>query len=222
MLGACPQGRVAVHAGLHWGPVILAREEVFGDAVNLTARLASLANSGEALLSAHLVGLLPPDLRADLRTMDRMLLKGMAQPVEVFALLLPAHRTAGAVTYTGAQSRAPRVQPPQIRVRIGYGAVNHDLREGNELVIGRSPECDLVLDDMWISRRHGVVVLRRGLVEYRDVSSTGSYVRLDGGDEYFLHRQTVLLSSSGIISPGRAADANDARLIDFSIRKVSG
>ena len=65
MLGSGPTGDVVLHGGLHWGSVLLTRNEVFGDAVNLTARLASLANSGEVLISAELVAELQTMLAAN-------------------------------------------------------------------------------------------------------------------------------------------------------------
>ena len=219
MLSACPVGRVAVHAGLHWGPVILARGEAFGDAVNLAARLSSLANSGEALISADLVGRLSPADCADLRPMDRLLLKGMDAPVEVFAQILPPRSHVGAVTYTGRRRETPRRPQGGLVVHLSHGDTRIDLLEGTEYVLGRSPECNLVLFDQWISRRHGIVNVRRGLVEYRDVSSTGSYIRIGDGDEYYLNRQTVLLSTSGTIAPGRSSDAPHAQLIHFEIRR---
>ena len=220
MLAACPKRRVAVHAGLHWGPVILARNEAFGDAVNLAARLASLANSGEGLMTVSLADRLPAEARAELRSMDRMSLKGIAQPVEVFAQLLPTQDRQSGVTYTGhRRESAAASRLTGISVRLSHGEDHHDLVEGTEYLIGRSPECDLVLSDQWISRRHGSVVVRRGLVEYRDRSSTGSYIRVGDGDEYYVHRQTVLLTTSGTIAPGRSADAPLARLIRFSVSR---
>ena len=219
MLSACPEGRVAVHAGLHWGPVILARNEAFGDAVNLAARLASLANSGEALISAHLVDRLQPSDCDDLRPMDRLLLKGMDSPVEVFAQLLPPRSKVGAVTYTGRRRAVARRPEGGLIVRLCHGETCVNLVEGTEYVLGRSPECNLVLRDQWISRRHGIVNVRRGLVEYRDVSSTGSFIRVGDGDEYYLNRQTVLLSTSGTIAPGLSSVAPQARLIHFEIHR---
>ena len=48
-------GTAAIRVGIHFGPVIRAREDIFGDAVNVAARMLSLAKHGEAITSEELV-----------------------------------------------------------------------------------------------------------------------------------------------------------------------
>ena len=43
---------LAIHVGFHFGPVIDDNADVFGDAVNVAARLSSLAKAGQTLASA--------------------------------------------------------------------------------------------------------------------------------------------------------------------------
>ena len=54
-------------------------------------------------------------------------------------------------------------------------AVRHTLRQGATLV-GRSPECDLLMDDVSISRRHAVFKVSADRCAIRDLgSSNGCY-----------------------------------------------
>lgn len=61
----------------------------------------------------------------------------------------------------------------------GDGAVRHFLRLGDhdvelfdgEILVGRSPKCQLVLDDPMVSRRHARLVVRRGTVTVEDMGS---------------------------------------------------
>ena len=55
---------LAIHAGFHFGPVIDENADVYGDAVNVAARLSSLAKAGQTLISAETVDVLSPALRA--------------------------------------------------------------------------------------------------------------------------------------------------------------
>ena len=57
-----------IHAGFHYGPVIDDSKDVFGDSVNLAARLTSLAKSGQTLLSADTLNILSPSLRSRTRS----------------------------------------------------------------------------------------------------------------------------------------------------------
>lgn len=48
---------------------------------------------------------------------------------------------------------------------------------GGTLRIGRGPDCDIVLLDERVSRRHGAITSRRGALIYNDLGSTnGSFV----------------------------------------------
>lgn len=43
--------------------------------------------------------------------------------------------------------------------------------------LGASPQCDVVLDDPFVSRKHAVVTLTRGQLHFTDTSSNGSFYR---------------------------------------------
>jgi pSer/pThr/pTyr-binding forkhead associated (FHA) protein len=85
------------------------------------------------------------------------------------------------------------VEGPALVVRSGGGrAGEHFALDHDEVSIGRSPECDIFLDDVTVSRRHAV--LRRGerVHEIEDLGSlNGTFVNrrrveravLDDGDE---------------------------------------
>src|SRR5258708_7390307 len=62
-------GPLAIHAGVHFGPVIHAHDDIFGDAVNLTARLAAAAKAGEVLISQSIVDRLPESETRNLRAL---------------------------------------------------------------------------------------------------------------------------------------------------------
>ncbi len=48
---------------------------------------------------------------------------------------------------------------------------------GGALQIGRAPDCDIVLADERVSRRHGSITSRKGALIYTDLASTnGSFV----------------------------------------------
>src|SRR3546814_10980459 len=59
IMAAMPMDGLSVHAGLHFGTVIATAGDIFGDAVNLTARLASMANAGWVLISGERARPLP-------------------------------------------------------------------------------------------------------------------------------------------------------------------
>ena len=83
---------------------------------------------------------------------------------------------------------------PALVVRSGGGrAGEHFLPQGERTTIGRSPDCDIFLDDVTVSRKHAVLVQRDdGLFIEDEGSLNGTFLnrrrieepaRLENGDE---------------------------------------
>jgi pSer/pThr/pTyr-binding forkhead associated (FHA) protein len=83
---------------------------------------------------------------------------------------------------------------PALVVRTGGGrAGEHFLPQGERTTIGRSPDCDIFLDDVTVSRQHAVLVQRDdGLFIEDEGSLNGTFLnrsridastRLENGDE---------------------------------------
>ena len=103
-----------VSIGLHLGETVLRGGEVFGDAVNLAARVRALAAPGEILASAELAHSIrgQPHIRVEPRGEHE--LKNVGRPVAVFAL----SGTAAAPPDT-AQGRRQRYRRRAIAASIG-------------------------------------------------------------------------------------------------------
>jgi hypothetical protein len=82
---------------------------------------------------------------------------------------------------------------PALVVRSGGGrAGEHFVPHGDRTTIGRSPECDIFLDDVTVSRKHAVLVRKEGAFFIEDQGSlNGTFLnrrriesgRLENGDE---------------------------------------
>ena len=83
---------------------------------------------------------------------------------------------------------------PALVVRSGGGrAGEHFIPQGERTTIGRSPECDIFLDDVTVSRKHAVLAAREGDLYIEDEGSLNgtflnrkridSATRLENGDE---------------------------------------
>ena len=83
---------------------------------------------------------------------------------------------------------------PALVVRSGGGrAGEHFIPQGDRTTIGRSPDCDIFLDDVTVSRKHAVLTERDGGFFIEDLGSlNGTFVnrkridaetQLDNGDE---------------------------------------
>jgi FHA domain len=70
------------------------------------------------------------------------------------------------------------IEGPALVVRSGGGRAGETfVLEKDRTTIGRSPECDIFLDDVTVSRKHGVIVKGRGDIVLEDLESlNGTFV----------------------------------------------
>ena len=67
---------LAIRIGIHHGPAILEGGDVFGDAVNVAARMASMSKAGQIITTQMTIDELSPVLKASSRFIDRAPVKG--------------------------------------------------------------------------------------------------------------------------------------------------
>ena len=212
---------LTIHAGMHFGQVIHARDDIFGDAVNVTARLAELAKPGEALVSRSVVERLSAGEAGVLRFLDDMTFKGRSAATAVYSLVEgdATHHTEVAPA-RAAVPGTPR-DAAAIVVTLRHAGRARSCREGATLSIGRAADCDVVIGRQWVSRRHATVAVQRGKVQLSDRSTAGTYVAVRGGYAFFLHRETVVLTGSGVISPATAPTDPRAEAIEYEIAHMA-
>ena len=75
---------MTLRIGLHFGSVILEGGDVFGDAVNVAARMAGLAKGGQIITTQQTTDELPQTLRSNTRHLDRIAVKGKSELIDIF------------------------------------------------------------------------------------------------------------------------------------------
>ncbi|MBS4096229.1 MAG: FHA domain-containing protein [Sulfuricella sp.] len=206
-------GPLHIRVGLHFGEVIREGGDVFGDAVNLAARLTVLAAADQVITSRATADNLPSHLRANIRQLGQTMVKGKRDAVEICEVVWnnDAEMTLMPTMLPGVAART---------VRIGI-TLNHSGRKltlsGQQPVanVGREKDNDLVVDDPMASRRHARIELRNGKFVLVDQSTNGTYV-VQGGKTFFLHREELPLAGSGYFTLGHKAPANVPEAVHYS------
>jgi adenylate cyclase len=206
------------HVGIHFGPIVRARDDIFGDAVNLTARFMAIANPGEAIISEEFVDRLPLFARSSLHYLDEMRFKGKLQPQKIFTLAtadqsLQTEIAPGRNVHVPTGDRYRRA----VNVTLLHGGKATALGEAMSASIGRSPDCEIIIDRQWVSRLHATIMLADGRVHLVERSTSGTFISTQGAQEVFTRREDVLLLGSGNISPGLKRTSPDAQVIRFAI-----
>ena len=88
---------------------------------------------------------------------------------------------------SGENVPAGEPRGPALVVRAGGGRAGESFEtEGPRTLIGRSPECDVFLDDVTVSRRHALVVRKNGQFIIEDKGSlNGTFLnrrRIESGE----------------------------------------
>jgi class 3 adenylate cyclase len=188
---------MAVRIGLHHGPAILEEGDVFGDAVNLAARMAALAKGGQIITTGETAESLASALRGSTRHLDRIPVKGKSEAVDIFEVIWQAEDvTRMATNLIDGQSRAATLSVEYRGTRLTVD------QNTPALVIGRGKNADMVINDAMASREHARIECRRGKFVITDMSTNGTHLLTPEGPSY-LRREEQVLSGSGKIALGR-------------------
>ena len=85
-VGTPVERRQAFRIGLHLGDIIVSDDDVFGDTVNLAARLQGLAEAGSIVLSASVYEQVRDKLALPFRSQGSRMLKNIDRPIRTYAL----------------------------------------------------------------------------------------------------------------------------------------
>lgn len=201
--------RLGVRIGMHHGPVVERDGDVFGDTVNLAARLTEMAASGQIITSLETVDLLDPLQKMDCRSLYAIAVKGKEREVGICEVLwtdtddatqLVAQR---ATTDSGTQLRLV------YRSRV---VVLDDAR--SSIVLGREATADLVVAERMASRIHCEIERRQGKFFLTDRSANGTYLTINGDREMVLRREEAVLRNHGVIALGQS-QASASERVEF-------
>lgn len=178
--------------GVHWGKVVRADGDCFGDTVNVAARLASLATPDQILTSRQTFDQLPPYLQATCRHLYATAVKGRSESIAIFEAMWRFDQEQTMITNQGATA----IDVPAVGKLVYRGKIYLLSEDKPELTIGRDPSNAVVVGFPTASRNHAKLFYRRARFVYVDQSSSGSYVSLGNAADMLLRREELALSSS--------------------------
>jgi adenylate cyclase len=194
---------------MHQGPVVEKGGDVFGDTVNLAARLTEMATRGQIITSLDTVQLLTPIQKMDCRQLYSIPVRGKDREVPICELMWS---DADDHTQVVAQ-RASTDSGTALRLiyRSRVMVVGGDRRS---VVLGREGTADLVIADRMASRAHCEIEQRQDKFVLADHSANGTYLSIDGDREIVLRREEALLRGHGFITLGQSR-ASATEFVEF-------
>ena len=209
-----------LQVGLARGEVVEMAGDCFGDAVNVAARLLDHAGDNETLLTAEVMQGLAPDMQARFRSLDKLVLRGRVEPVQV-------HVMGGRRAAVGADAAATQfggvmaVQEPD-GLRLMWGGQHLVFAsEQMPVVLGRSPQAAFCVDDSRVSRSHARLDWHGGSFQLTDLSYNGTYVRFNDGEIVSLRRGGCTLHGSGSIGLGGTPSDPASACVSFDVLRFA-
>src|SRR3954469_2467465 len=214
---AVQQRKIAIRIGLHHGPVLATSDDVFGDTVNIAARMAQLALSGQIITTAETVDKLSAQQRKATRHLDTLPVKGKQAAVAVFEVLW---QKSGDHTLMPGRLETVLDEAGVSRLQLTHAGREHMIV--TSITMGRHSSHGIPLKDPMASRNHAQIERRKDKFVLMDLSSNGTYVCISSGEEFKLRREEMLLHGSGAIAFGHSPRDKDAEVVNFTCISNSG
>lgn len=201
--------RLGIRIGLHWGQVIVEGDRMFGDTINVAARVTAVAQGGQIITTQAVVDRLSEDLQRIARRFDVAPIKGKREPLLVYDI--PWQTQDLTMTVPAAScADAPKT------LALVYADQRFALTpDQSGFSVGRDSSSDLIVSWPSVSRRHAVFEFVRGRFVLSDTSSNGTYLLLQDGEVVFLRRESLPLWGKGRIALGAPLNAGTGHSIDY-------
>jgi class 3 adenylate cyclase len=201
---------LGIHVGCHYGAVMESAGDLYGDCVNVAARVAGLAKVGQIITTSEAVARLRAPTEEKVRLLDRVAVKGKREPVEIYEFVW---QDSEELTTLGTRFAEERV--PRLRLVFGEREIWFDGAGGGGVTMGRDASCDIVIGDRKTSRQHAKVEKRRDKFVLADHSSNGTFLAIADEPEVCLRREEVMLRARGRVGLGHRTTDLEATVVEF-------
>jgi adenylate cyclase len=208
-----------IRVGLQFGPVLHENDDVFGDCVNVAARMVKLAKPAHIMVAGECMQAMDAGMRSQARAIDKLHVKGRAKEIDVYEL--PWKHSDDLTTLA---SRPPEdlQQKPRVRLRLRHNGRDIVFGARQDVIrFGREASSDVVVADRKASRDHARIERRRDKFVLIDVSSNGTFITFHGEPEMPVRREEIVLHGHGSISFGHPFALDPAEVATFEVETLT-
>ena len=208
---------IKIRIGMHFGPALLEGGDVFGDAVNVAARMAAQAKGGQIITTKTTIDLLDPVTQASSRFVDNAPIKGKKDGIQIYEFIWQESDVTTMATDVGNSAQTQDI----VSLEVSYNQTAVTLsQEKPGLMMGRSKACDLPINEQLASRQHVKIELRRDKFFVIDQSTNGTHIKIDDGEESFLRREEMPINANGKISLGKSFKDGSSEIVTFVLKST--
>lgn len=208
---------IKIRIGMHFGPALLEGGDVFGDAVNVAARMAAQAKGGQIITTKTTIDLLDPVTQASSRFVDNAPIKGKKDVIQIYEIIWQESDVTTMATDVGNSAKNQDI----VSLEVSYNQTSVTLNQDKPgLMMGRSKACDLPINEQLASRQHVKIELRRDKFFVIDQSTNGTHIKIDDGEESFLRREEMPINANGKISLGKSFKDGSNEIVTFVLKST--
>lgn len=210
------QTPLSVRVGFHYGPVIPDKGDVYGNAVNIAARVASFAKPDEITATQTGITQLNEAHQQRANLLDKIQVKGIAEPMGVYRITWEADSALH--TRVATPGLSPVSVNEQASLVLSSETNSYQLNKQSAiLTIGRDEQCSITVDGDRVSRAHAQLDWSAGQIQVSDTSTNGTYIQRDGQAPLFVRRETIVLQGEGVIGLGCLPDEDASHALRYRI-----
>ncbi len=207
---------IGIRIGLHHGDVLEESQDVFGDAVNTAARMASIAKREQIVTTASSMRGLTTFSGLKTRNLGRARVSGKLLPIEIVDVLW--QEDISNITTVQRAIKLEDGDPGGATLVLRYKGQVAELRcDGAPITFGRDAGSTLVIEAEWVSRHHASIEFKRGHFVLIDRSTNGTFVALSNDDEVRVHREELVLRRGGMFNLGQSTRVAGEHVVHFDI-----
>jgi adenylate cyclase len=204
--------KISIRIGAHHGTIIENNGDIFGDTVNIAARVASIARGGKTMITGYTYDQLPKVCRERCQHFSRTTVKGKEQAIDVFDVVW--EQTDELTRIVG--NHVANVGKKILTIVYDDSIIHMSANTITSALIGRGQDCDLVIPSPQASREHCRIEYNQGKFIFSDNSANGSYVK-HNQTELFFHQERIPILGEGTISLGEPSDHNSDFLLRYTV-----
>lgn len=208
---------ISIRIGMHYGSVIYEENDIFGDTVNVAARVVAMTKARQILFTNELATRIKStDLTYKTRQYDRIKVKGKEESLDVYLFSWEEDSDiTNMATASNFTNPSKMEQSEGLTLTYGDNTIKMDFNS-DVINIGRGKDCDFIVAGDLISRFHAKIEVRRGKFVLTDQSTNGTYLRTRNGQNFFLRQEDITLFGNGVISLGKSVEKGKDNLVLFS------
>jgi adenylate cyclase len=211
------QANIHLRIGFHHGEVICEPGDVFGEAVNVAARMVALAKSDQIVTNKDTLALMKRSLKRRARIVDRTRVRGKDDVMEIHELIWgkPEQMT---MSNSFIEDMIASLSSEKDFLQIRH-LQNHILVDNERpiLTMGRGVANHLIINDPLVSRMHARIELQRNRFMLIDQSTNGTFLQTLDENPLLLRRDAIQLEAEGLIGLGQKVDQGHPLAVRYRI-----